>query len=88
MSKHFKVLGLLANSFPQVAFNVVSSGAVASTKIEVVGKDSRYALLMAGVKMRFQVLQDDSVVDGITTLPHEDESCYAGRIVTLISQYN
>lgn len=88
MSKHFKVLGFIANSFPQVAFNVVSSGVVASTKIEVVGKDSRYALLTLGDKMRFQVLQDDTVVDGITTLPHEDESCYAGRIITLISQYN
>lgn len=88
MSKHFKVLGFLANDFPQVAFNTICSGAVASTKIEIVGKGSRYALLMVGVKMRFQVLQDDTVVDGITTLPHEDESCYAARIANLISQYN
>lgn len=88
MSKHFKVLGFLANCFPQVAFSTICSGAVASTKIEVVGKDSRYALLMVGVQMRFEVLWDDAIVDSMMSLPHEDESVFAGRIVTLISQYS
>ena len=87
MSKHFKVLGFIANSFPQVAFKVVCSGAVASTEIEVVGKDSRYTLLMVGVKMRFEVLSNDTFIDGVESLSHEDESSYAGRIVSLINKH-
>ena len=84
MSKHFNVLGFLANSFPQVAFKVVCSGAIASTEIEIVGNDSRYSLFMVGTKMRFEVIGDNGIVDSIESSPHEDESHYAGRIVALI----
>ena len=88
MSKHFKVLGFLANSFPQIAFNTASVAAIALTDIEVAGKDSRYILAMVGTDMKFTVLCDDAIIDSITTTSHEDESHYAGRIVTMIAEYS
>lgn len=87
MSRHFKVLGFIANSFPKVAFNVVSVAAIAKTDIEIADKDSRYRLAMVGVDMCFSVLCDGAIVDSIITLPHEDESRYAGRIVNLINKH-
>lgn len=88
MSKHFKVLGFLSNSFPRVVFTTASVAAIALTDIDISGKDSRYTLAMVGVDMQFTVLWDDAIVESIKTLPHEDESVYAGRIITLISQYS
>ena len=88
MSKHFKVLGFLANSFPRVVFITASVSAIALTDIEIADKDSRYMLAMVGSDMKFSVLCDDAIVDSITTLPYEDESVFAGRIVTLVDQYS
>ena len=88
MSRHFKVLGFLDNSFPRVVFTTASVAAIALTDIEIADKDSRYMLAMVGSDMKFSVLCDDAIVDSITTLPHEDESHYAGRIVTMIASYS
>lgn len=88
MSRHFKVLGFLANSFPRINLTTASVAAIALTDIEIADKDSRYMLAMVGSDMKFSVLCDDAIVDSITTLPHEDESHYAGRIVTMIASYS
>lgn len=88
MSRHFKLLGFIANSFPRVVFTTASVAAIAFTDIDIDGKDSCYKLATVGVDFQFTVLCDDAIVDRIMSLPYEDESVFAGRIVTLISQYN
>lgn len=88
MSRHFKILGFIANSFPSVVFTTASVAAMALTDIDIDGKDSCYKLAMVGVDFQFTVLCDDAIVDSIMSLPYESESAYAGRIVTLISQYS
>lgn len=88
MSNHFKVLGFLANSFPQVAFNVVSSGAVAETRIDIEDKEHCHKLLTVGTELCFEMRNGYGLADSIEALPYEDESVFAGRIVTLISQYS
>lgn len=88
MSRHFKILGFIANSFPRVVFTTASVAAIALTDIDIDGKDSCYKLAMVGVDFKFTVLCDDAIVDSIMSLPYESESVYAGCIVTLINQYS
>lgn len=88
MSNHFSVLGKIASGFPRTRFITDSAGLVSVTKIEMPDKLRAFTLTAVGVKMRFQVLQDDAIVDSIISLPNESNSDYAARIANLISQYN